>query len=317
MITAQAVWRTVAWPGYFFGVALLLAGCASQKEAPAPPQAGAYKIGKPYQVAGVWYYPREQPDYDETGLASWYGPGFHGKATANGEIYDMNALTAAHKTLPMPVRVRVTNLQNGRSIVLRINDRGPFVNGRIIDVSRRGAQLLGFDSPGTAPVRVQILDGGKDGAFVAEKPHTFEEERQIAAAPQSDVSSQALPGSVAGPAKKGGGPGGAKAPPTVIGAAPPEAESVMKEPEKVEFRPVPAVTNIYIQVGAFRERMNAERLRTRLLSTDPGFNVSMALIEGKEFFRVRKGPISSVEAADAALTKVIAAGHTTARIVIN
>ena len=317
MISAQAVLRSLTWPGYCFGVALLLAGCASQKEAPVQRPAGTYKVGKPYQVAGVWYYPREQPDYDETGLASWYGPGFHGKATANGEIYDMNALTAAHKTLPMPVRVRVTNLQNGRSIVLRINDRGPFVNGRIIDVSRRGAQLLGFEGPGTAPVRVQILDGGKAGTFVAEKPHTLAEERQMAAAPQSDVSSQALPGSVAGPAKKASGPGGVKAPPVVIGAAPGEVESVRKEPEKVEFRSVPTTTNIYIQVGAFRERMNAERLRTRLLGTDPGFNVSMALIEGKEFFRVRKGPIPSVEAADAALAKVISAGHTTARIVIN
>jgi rare lipoprotein A len=318
VITSQAALRSLAWPVYFFSFVLLIAGCAApQKEAPVQRPAGSYKIGKPYQVAGVWYYPREQPDYDETGLASWYGPGFHGKQTANGEIYDMNALTAAHKTLPMPVRVRVTNLQNGRSIVLRINDRGPFVNGRIIDVSRRGAQLLGFEGPGTAAVRVQILDGGRPGAFIAEKPHTLEEERQMAAAPQSEVSSQVLPGSVASPTRKEGASSGAKAPPVVIGAAPSDEEGILKEPENVEIQPVPAATNIYIQVGAFRERMNAERLRTRLLTTDPGFNISMALVEGKEFFRVRKGPISSVEVADAVLAKVISAGHTTARIVIN
>ncbi|MDO9166167.1 MAG: septal ring lytic transglycosylase RlpA family protein, partial [Rhodoferax sp.] len=94
-------------------LALVLAGCAGK---PPPPVAKpVYKVGQPYKVAGVWYYPREQPEYDETGLASWYGPDFHGKPTANGEIYDMNALTAAHKTLPMPVNVRVTNLENGRS----------------------------------------------------------------------------------------------------------------------------------------------------------------------------------------------------------
>jgi len=148
-------------------LSLLFAGCAGKPPPPPSKPAAAYKIGKPYQIAGVWYYPREQPDYDETGIASWYGPGFHGKPTALGEIYDMNALTAAHKTLPLPVTVRVTNLENGRSILLKVNDRGPFVAGRIIDVSRRGAQLLGFGATGTAPVRVQIQDGGvKPGTFI-------------------------------------------------------------------------------------------------------------------------------------------------------
>ena len=109
------------------------------KEKPAP----LYKIGKPYKIDGIWYYPKEDYQYDETGIASWYGSKFHGRKTANGEIYDMNAVTAAHKTLPMPSYARVTNLENGRSLVLRINDRGPFVRSRIIDLSRRSAQLLG------------------------------------------------------------------------------------------------------------------------------------------------------------------------------
>src|SRR5260370_42082625 len=99
-----------------------------------PSGTGVYKIGEPYQQNGVWYEPHEQPGYDETGVASWYGPGFHGQRTANGEIFDATALTAAHPTLPMPVNVRVTNLDNGRSLVLRVNDRGPFSRGRIIDV---------------------------------------------------------------------------------------------------------------------------------------------------------------------------------------
>src|SRR6185503_9280015 len=102
-------------------------------------------------------YPHEQPDYDETGIASWYGPTFYGKSTANGELYDGNALTAAHRTLPMPVNVRVTNLDNGKSIIVRVNDRGPYARGRIIDLSRRAAELLDVVQSGTAKVRVTYL----------------------------------------------------------------------------------------------------------------------------------------------------------------
>lgn len=118
---------------------------------------GLYKVGKPYQIKGVWYYPQIDYDYVEEGVASWYGPGFHGKATANGETYDQEDLTAAHRTLPLPSIVRVTNLENGRSIKVRVNDRGPFAQNRIIDMTRRGAQLLGFYGPGTARVRVEVV----------------------------------------------------------------------------------------------------------------------------------------------------------------
>ncbi len=118
---------------------------------------GEYKIGKPYNVRGIWYYPKVDYDYRETGIASWYGPGFHGKRTANGEIYDQMELTAAHRTLPMPSMVRVTNLENGRSLLVRINDRGPFSNGRIIDLSYRAAQLLDVVAAGTAKVAVENL----------------------------------------------------------------------------------------------------------------------------------------------------------------
>ncbi len=126
--------------------------------APAPPAPHpAYKVGEPYQVDGVWYYPQEQPGYDTTGIASWYGQDYQGKPTANGEIFDRNAVTAAHPTLPMPVNVRVTNLENGRSIVVRVNDRGPYINGRLIDVSEHAADLLGFRTQGLARVRVTFL----------------------------------------------------------------------------------------------------------------------------------------------------------------
>src|SRR3989338_8105692 len=122
-----------------------------------PPSEPTYKIGEPYQIQGTWYYPVEDYQYDETGVASWYGAQFHGRRTANGEQYDMNTLTAAHRTLPMPSFVRVTNLENGRSLILRVNDRGPFARGRILDGSRRASQLLGFHDNGTARVRVQIM----------------------------------------------------------------------------------------------------------------------------------------------------------------
>jgi len=121
---------------------------------------GHVKTGNPYQIAGQWYYPLATADgYDKTGVASWYGPNFNGKKTANGERYDMHGMTAAHKTLPMPSMVRVTNLDNGRSVVVRINDRGPFVKSRIIDLSYAAAKALAYDKKGTAHVRVQALHG--------------------------------------------------------------------------------------------------------------------------------------------------------------
>jgi len=127
-------------------------------ELPKGDQGVARKVGKPYKIAGVWYYPKEEENYDEIGLASWYGEDFHGKKTANGEYFNMNALTAAHKTLPLPTFVKVTNVTNGRSILLRVNDRGPFVGDRILDVSRRAAQLLGFQKQGVTRVRIQAVD---------------------------------------------------------------------------------------------------------------------------------------------------------------
>jgi rare lipoprotein A len=138
-----------------------LAACASTSAqmAGAPPGKktwdGSTKVGKPYQVAGVWYYPEDKKDYEEEGIASWYGSDFHLRYTANGETFDMNEVSAAHKTLPMPSYVTVTNLDNGREITVRVNDRGPFKPGRIIDMSRKAAQILGMDATGTARVRVK------------------------------------------------------------------------------------------------------------------------------------------------------------------
>jgi len=122
---------------------------------PIPRGGGRYKIGDPYQVSGRWYVPREETDYDRVGVASWYGDDFHGRYTANGEIFDMRALTAAHQTLPLPSYAYVTNLTNGRTILVRINDRGPFVNDRMIDLSQASAHALGYHQHGLARVRVR------------------------------------------------------------------------------------------------------------------------------------------------------------------
>lgn len=118
---------------------------------------GRYSLGKPYKIAGKWYVPKHEPNYDKTGMASWYGPNFYGRQTANGEIYDMYALTAAHPTLPLPSYVRVTNLENGRSVVVRVNDRGPYINNRIIDLSARAAHMLDYTQKGVTRVRVQYV----------------------------------------------------------------------------------------------------------------------------------------------------------------
>jgi len=164
-------------------LALLLGACAElqlathatkelqkSSEEPREQSIGDYKVGKPYQVAGVWYYPKVDYRYAETGIASWYGPGFDGEKTANGETYDQMELTAAHRTLPLPSMVRVTNLENGRAIAVRINDRGPFKSGRIIDLSLRAAQLLGIVDNGTAKVRVEIMpDESRQLAVVAQR----------------------------------------------------------------------------------------------------------------------------------------------------
>jgi rare lipoprotein A len=139
----------------------------TSRPAPSSPGGGRYKVGDPYQVAGVWYVPKEQPHYDETGVASWYGDAFQMKPTANGEIFDMNGISAAHTTLPLPSIVEVTNLDNGRKLKVRVNDRGPFVGGRVIDLSRAAAHELGYDNQGLARVRVRYV-----GPATLEQPDT-------------------------------------------------------------------------------------------------------------------------------------------------
>lgn len=295
-------------------IAVLVAGlfgCASDK--PGAVSGGGYKIGNPYQIAGVWYYPKEDPFYDETGIASWYGQDFHGKTTANGERYDMEALTAAHRTLPMPVIVRVTNLENGRSVRLRVNDRGPYARGRIIDVSRRAATLLGFHGNGTARVRVQFEGRAEVGAAPPQDDSEIAAaSSSIKAAPLSSVASSEL----APP------PGAASA------TAPPPASDVRVASNAamapvadeavdgvVTTVPVPSSTQIWVQVGAFLTRGNADRLAQRLVYAG-GARVTPSTANGKPIYRVRFGPFATVEQADSMLNTVIEKGHNGAQIVV-
>lgn len=279
------------------------------------PSKGYYKVGRPYRVAGVWYTPAVDYGYDETGIASWYGPGFHGRQTANGERYDQYDLTAAHPTLPMPSLVRVTNLENGRRIDLRINDRGPFKNGRILDVSKRGAELLGFLRQGTAKVRVQVLERESRQLAALARNGEIASSDLIAKGPGGQVPAVIPPGEVsAAPA----------APVPAVSAAP------LPEPEAVHVTRVatgppssPAVTQVavrpsrlFVQAGAFSDQVNAVRLAQRL---DPfgAPQISEAEVGGQRFWRVRLGPLDDVAEADSVLTALIDGGFTQSRVVVD
>lgn len=283
--------------------------------APAPPVAHpAYKVGDPYQVGGIWYYPQEQPDYDMTGIASWYGQDYQGKPTADGEIFDRNIVSGAHPTLPMPVNVRVTNLQNGRSIVVRVNDRGPYVNGRIIDLSEHAAQLLGFREQGLARVRVTFLGraelNGPGLASLAEETPP-EIAMAVPAAPVQSVEVGMLSPVTGVPV----------APEKQLAALPVPVEQKILPPlpqavdGKVIEMPVPSATALYVQAGAFLSLTNANYLATRLSSA--GAKVFPGTRDGRPIYRVRVGPFQSVDDADAALGKVESLGQNDAQIVVD
>ncbi len=296
-------------------LAALLAACASEPESAVnvPPNAGVYKIGQPYQIEGTWYYPKEQPDYDETGVASWYGPTFYGHRTANGEMYTAQDLTAAHRTLPLPVNVRVTNLDNGKSLIVRVNDRGPFAKGRIIDLSERAAELLGYKERGTARVRVTFvgradLSGG--GPPPDETPPEIAS--AVPAAPTSHVARVALaavPGTAAA----------APPPATNTDLPPPPVHdadtTAAAEPTGVVSKvPVPIATHLYVQAGAFSSYQNAARLQSRL---GGGLQISSVTQNGRTLYRVRLGPFDDVGDADSALARVESLGSNDAQIVVD
>lgn len=312
---------------------LLLAACAGSHHAPAPvPQAdsgpalghgiGIYKVGQPYKVNGVWYYPSQDMTYDETGIASWYGPDFDQRYTANGEVFDQNEVSAAHKTLPMPSIVQVTNLDNGRSIQVRVNDRGPYVGNRIIDMSRRAAQMLGFETQGTAKVRVRVLVADTIQAQSLAKLNGSEGApgiEQAQAAPREKIVAEALPPPSAPPSRQ----------PQGELPKPPQTASMLPGPVN-QGQPVPPgpalsstivlmpvkQTHIFVQAGAFTVPAKAEQMKVKLAAVGPAF-VTVAHINGTEFYRVRLGPVGSVDEADSMLAKTQGIGVPEAKIVVD
>lgn len=296
-------------------LAALLASCATDPSPRATGGSGTYKVGTPYQIGGVWYYPKEDPFYDETGIASWYGHDFHGKLTANGEQYNMDALTAAHRTLPLPTIVRVTNLENGKSLRLRVNDRGPYARGRIIDVSRRASELLGFQRNGTARVRVEYEGRGKvaDPTQSAELDPNHAPASPVRAAPLSNVAATDL---APPPGAQAAAPAATTSSLPVPPAAASTASPTDNEPDGiVSTEQVPAVTRLWVQVGSFTSRQNADRLVANMSRVGVAQS-SRVMLNGKPMFRVRFGPFNAVEEADSMLDKVISAGQNGAQIIV-
>jgi len=245
-------------------------------EATALGEGGHVKRGKPYTVAGKTYYPlASSAQYNQTGIASWYGKKFHGKKTANGETYNMYAMTAAHTTLPMPAVVLVTNLDNGKSVKVRVNDRGPFVKNRLIDLSYSAAKALGYAERGTAHVRVQTLDTAA--------PHV------------PTIKHEPVQQNVAPPV--------AVVPTPVVIPTP--------APEKPQGNPEFA----YIQVGAFSAKENADGVVQSLKKSLKQAHPPVHIVAVNDIYRVRVGPFDLDEDAQAALKDIQMDGFSAAVVV--
>jgi rare lipoprotein A len=279
-----------------FAVLLLagasLAACATAPT-PKPSRTATsatpgHKVGKPYQIRGVWYVPKEDPDYDRTGVASWYGSAFHMKPTASGELFDMNAVTAAHTTLPLPSMVEVTNLENGRSLQVRVNDRGPFVADRLIDLSAEGARQLGFDRQGLARVRVRYLGpaplGGETGR------------RYARVSPPLVLPTPAQAPEV-----------------TATAAPPPPPVFVPVEPPLVAAPPAVQASAFRVQAGAFGDRTNAQRAADRLSGAGVARIVPLER-DGVTLYRVLLEGEGDTGAAERLREAVAAFGFSDARI---
>ena len=279
---------------FLSGLSLCVYGCSSttpevtdppQKQASAIiDQGGSYKVGKPYKILGRWYYPKEDYSYSEIGIASWYGPDFHTKRTANGEKYNMHSLTAAHRTLPLPSIVRVTNLENGRSLIVRVNDRGPYARNRIIDVSKKVAQLLGFMEKGTAKVKVEVLE--KESKNLKAALLGQELANDVSAAPTTKIVVSEIGQQVE-----------------------PLPSSQSDSPKNIQNE---LQSGYYVQVGAFTDYAAAQRLASTLENLGNP-HIRKANVDGKVFYRVRIGPYNYYEEAVVSQSKIrnfgVAAAH--------
>jgi len=281
-----------------------------------------YKVGSAYQIKGKWYYPRVDYSYVETGIASWYGPNFHGKKTANGAIFDMNKVSGAHKTLPLPSIVLVTNLDNGRALKVKINDRGPYAHNRIIDLSKRAAELLGFKQEGTALVKVELLEteSRQLSELMQNGGIRIDQAPPPDAAPTVSVNAETL----APP------PGVEESQPTsqnhvVKVAKAPTQSDISREvvtqnlssDEDYQIVKLDSVApEIFIQAGAFSKYQNATKTKA-LLSSIGAVSIEQINKGDMPLFRVRVGPISAVAHADKLLVDINNAGYPDAQIIVD
>lgn len=276
---------------------------------------GTYKIGNPYLIDGVSYYPHEDYNYSEIGIASWYGPDFHGGKTANGEIFDENKLTAAHRTLPMPSLVRVTNLENGMSVNVKVNDRGPYKRDRILDLSSAAADVLGIKQNGSARVKVEILpeeskklkelamanqntdiypaNMSYSSFAIANKPDV--QEGTAVVRPMDKVTeAQPAPQPVAQPAP-----------------APMPAPS----PAPVSAKPVVADGEYFVQVAAYSTYEKAEALKDKLVSIGT-VKIFKSVVNGNTLYKVRLGEFATKQQADEIQRAVTAHGISGSRVIL-
>ncbi len=293
---------------FFVIILFLIQGCTSSievaanlgkkylipKEEQKRIQRPIYKIGKKYNVGGKYYYPKKDLYYNKTGIASWYGPKFHGKLTANGEIYNQFALTAAHKTLPLPSAVKVTNLKNNKSIVLRINDRGPFVNDRIIDLSSKAADILDLKREGTGLVRVQIL---KEKSLYLEKLAKQGSFPEIADLKKTALPKITVPNKVAVKIKDS------------------KNQKIISKKINYNFKNLNKEYKIYIKLASFSSNKNAEKMKKKVHYIDKVKIYKIYKIN-KILYQVKAGPFSSVEKVDQLHSLLLQKGMQGAKIII-
>jgi len=320
LLLASASLTACATPQYSAREPASPASQAYAKTTPAPAARGRYKTGDPYQVGGIWYVPHDQPNYDQTGIASWYGDAFNMKATANGEIFDMNQFSAAHTTLPLPSMVEVTNLDNGKKLTLRVNDRGPFVGGRVIDLSRAAAHELGYERQGTARVRVRYvgpapLAGPEAGVRYAKvtPPAYAPTFTQVAAhrPADEDIFAEPTAASTAPPAAPHRGLQ-VEVKPLVAPPEPVSVSSLSSLPAAARPRATVAEAAYRIQAGAFSDPANARHAADQLSAAA---TVEPFQKNGATLYRVLlPGPSDEAEAY-ALRDKVAQSGFGDARVV--
>ena len=293
---------------FFIILLILIKGCTSSVEVAANlgkkylipkeekkiKQKPIYKIGKKYNVGGKYYYPKKDLYYNKTGIASWYGPKFHGKLTANGEIYNQYALTAAHKTLPLPSAVKVTNLKNNKSIVLRINDRGPFVNDRIIDLSSKAADILDLKREGTGLVRVQIL---REKSLYLEKLAKQGSFPEINDLKETELPNITIPDKV------------------VVKIKDTKSKKIVTKKINYNLKNLNKEYKIYIKLASFSSKKNAEIMKKKVSYIDK-VKIYKIYKLNKTLYQVKAGPFLSVEKVDQLHSLLLQKGMQGAKIII-